>query len=66
MDPGHSLLQHIKTIPNLINEDPNTVTPENTAFKDIPWSELTSAFQGKGSTTQEVPEKQHQEELTTS
>ncbi|KAL0091509.1 hypothetical protein J3Q64DRAFT_1724020 [Phycomyces blakesleeanus] len=40
MDPGYSLLQHIKTIPNLINEDPSMVTPENTSFKDVPWCDL--------------------------
>ncbi|KAI7869668.1 hypothetical protein BDF14DRAFT_263349 [Spinellus fusiger] len=41
MDPGHALLQHIKTIPNLIKEDPSTVTLKNSSFLDTPWSELS-------------------------
>lgn len=39
MDPGHGLLQKIKTVPNLINEDPSITTPQNTAYSDRPWSE---------------------------
>ncbi|KAI9314551.1 hypothetical protein BX666DRAFT_1862202 [Dichotomocladium elegans] len=41
MDPGYNLLQHIKTIPNLINEDPSIVTPKNTSFMDLPWSDFS-------------------------
>jgi hypothetical protein len=41
MDPGHKLLEHIKTIPNLINEDPSVTTPKNSSFMDLPWSELS-------------------------
>ncbi|ORX47444.1 hypothetical protein DM01DRAFT_1139604 [Hesseltinella vesiculosa] len=41
MDPGQKLLDHIKTIPNLINEDPSICTPKNTSFMDLPWSELS-------------------------
>ncbi|GAA5817417.1 hypothetical protein MFLAVUS_010963 [Mucor flavus] len=41
MDPGHKLLQHLKTVPNLVNEDPSTITPSNTSFMDIPWSDFS-------------------------
>ncbi|KAL0087978.1 hypothetical protein J3Q64DRAFT_1735483 [Phycomyces blakesleeanus] len=41
MDPGYALLQHIKTVPNLINEDPSITTPKNSSFMDMPWSELS-------------------------
>lgn len=41
MDPGFKLLQHIKTIPNLINEDPSITTPKNSSFMDMPWSEFS-------------------------
>lgn len=41
MDPGYTLLQHIKTIPNLINEDPSITTPKNSSFMDMPWSEFS-------------------------
>ncbi|CAO3614102.1 unnamed protein product [Cunninghamella blakesleeana] len=41
MDPGSKLLAHIKTVPNLISEDPSIVTPKNTSFMDLPWSELS-------------------------
>ncbi|KAI8063465.1 hypothetical protein BC940DRAFT_369708 [Gongronella butleri] len=41
MDPGQKLLDHIKTIPNLINEDPSICTPKNSSFMDLPWSELS-------------------------
>lgn len=41
MDPGYKLLQHIKTVPNLINEDPSIVTPKNTSFMDLPWGEFS-------------------------
>lgn len=41
MDPGYKLLQHIKTVPNLINEDPSIITPKNSSFMDMPWSEFS-------------------------
>lgn len=41
MDPGHKLLQHLKTVPNLVNEDPSTITPSNTSFVDIPWKDFS-------------------------
>ncbi|KAI7848194.1 hypothetical protein BDC45DRAFT_450623 [Circinella umbellata] len=41
MDPGYKLLQHIKTVPNLINEDPSIVTPKNSSFMDLPWSDFS-------------------------
>lgn len=41
MDPGHKLLQHLKTVPNLVNEDPSTITPTNTSFVDMPWSDFS-------------------------
>ncbi|CAO3644726.1 unnamed protein product [Cunninghamella echinulata] len=41
MDPGSKLLAHIATIPNLISEDPSIVTPKNSSFMDLPWSELS-------------------------
>ncbi|KAI7874231.1 hypothetical protein K492DRAFT_211693 [Lichtheimia hyalospora FSU 10163] len=41
MDPGYKLLQHIKTVPNLINEDPSIVTPKNSSFLDLPWNDLS-------------------------
>ncbi|KAI8076763.1 uncharacterized protein BX664DRAFT_343871 [Halteromyces radiatus] len=41
MDPGYKLLEHIKTIPNLINEDPSITTPKNSSFMDLPWSEFS-------------------------
>ncbi|KAI8993479.1 hypothetical protein BDB01DRAFT_776443 [Pilobolus umbonatus] len=41
MDPGYKLLQHIKTIPNLINEDPSITTPKNSSFMDLPWSDFS-------------------------
>lgn len=41
MDPGYKLLQHIKTVPNLINEDPSIVTPKNSSFLDMPWDDLS-------------------------
>ncbi|KAI8647860.1 hypothetical protein BD408DRAFT_407912 [Parasitella parasitica] len=41
MDPGYKLLQHIKTVPNLINEDPSITTPKNSSFMDMPWSEFS-------------------------
>lgn len=41
MDPGYKLLQHIKTVPNLINEDPSITTPKNSSFMEMPWSEFS-------------------------
>lgn len=41
MDPGYKYLQRIKTVPNLINEDPSIVTPKNSSFMDLPWSDLS-------------------------
>ncbi|CAO3580201.1 unnamed protein product [Absidia cylindrospora] len=42
MDPGHKLLEHIKTIPNLIDEDPSITTPKNTSFMDLSWAQLSA------------------------
>ncbi|KAI9318208.1 hypothetical protein BX666DRAFT_1936010 [Dichotomocladium elegans] len=47
MDPGYKLLQHIKTFPNLINEDPSVVTPKNTSFLDLPWENLSTLLASK-------------------
>lgn len=27
MDPGYKLLQNLKQVPNLVNEDPSIITP---------------------------------------
>lgn len=47
MDPGYTLLQHIKTVPNLINEDPSITTPKNSSFMDMPWSEFSKLLATK-------------------
>ncbi|KAI7870095.1 uncharacterized protein EV154DRAFT_530227 [Mucor mucedo] len=47
MDPGYTLLQHIKTVPNLINEDPSITTPKNSSFMDMPWSEFSKLLNNK-------------------
>ncbi|KAF7724838.1 protein kinase [Apophysomyces ossiformis] len=47
MDPGYSLLQHIKTVPNLISEDPSVATPKNSSFMDLPWSEFSKLLAQK-------------------
>ncbi|KAL9547442.1 hypothetical protein PS6_007140 [Mucor atramentarius] len=41
MDPGQELLQHLKTVPNLVSEEPSTITPSNTSFVDVPWKNAT-------------------------
>ncbi|KAH8556447.1 hypothetical protein BGW37DRAFT_515359 [Umbelopsis sp. PMI_123] len=41
MDPGHQLLQKLKLVPNLVNEDPSIITPTNTSFMDMPWSDFS-------------------------
>lgn len=64
MDPGHKFLQNLKTVPNLVNEDPSITTPQNTAFVDRPWSEVNKAIEEQRkhvatlakSTLTEVPE----------
>ncbi|KAG0178775.1 hypothetical protein DFQ28_003761 [Apophysomyces sp. BC1034] len=47
MDPGYTLLQHIKTVPNLISEDPSVATPKNSSFMDLPWSEFSKLLAQK-------------------
>ncbi|ORZ02152.1 hypothetical protein BCR43DRAFT_481099 [Syncephalastrum racemosum] len=74
MDPGLSLLQHIKTIPNLINEDPSITTPKNTAFVDRPWSELSklladrkeasSSSSSAPSSAASTPATEHEDDMT--
>ncbi|KAG0750593.1 hypothetical protein G6F57_000569 [Rhizopus arrhizus] len=49
MDPGYKLLQHIKTIPNLINEDPSITTPKNSSFTDLPWSDVSTLLKRRAS-----------------
>ncbi|KAI9283388.1 hypothetical protein BY458DRAFT_496376 [Sporodiniella umbellata] len=49
MDPGYKLLQHIKTVPNLINEDPSIITPKNSSFMDLPWSSFSALLQRRTS-----------------
>ncbi|KAG2182261.1 hypothetical protein INT43_007188 [Umbelopsis isabellina] len=51
MDPGYKLLQKLKQVPNLVNEDPSIITPliltccssiqTNTSFMDMPWSDFS-------------------------
>ncbi|CAM0142732.1 hypothetical protein VKS41_002709 [Umbelopsis sp. WA50703] len=41
MDPGYKLLQKLKQVPNLVNEDPAIITPTNTSFMDMPWSDFS-------------------------
>ncbi|KAI9287070.1 hypothetical protein BC943DRAFT_270092, partial [Umbelopsis sp. AD052] len=41
MDPGHQLLQKLKLVPNLVNEDPSITTPTNTSFMEMPWSDFS-------------------------
>jgi len=41
MDPGYKLLQNLKQVPNLVNEDPSIITPTNTSFMDMPWSDFS-------------------------
>jgi hypothetical protein len=67
MDPGHKLLQHIKTIPNLINEDPSITTPKNSTFTDLPWSEFSKLLKNSTdrrasavSTSSSVDEKEQE------
>lgn len=70
MDPGLSLLQHIKTIPNLINEDPSITTPKNTAFVDRPWSELSKLLADRkepssaSSSAASTPATEHEDDTT--
>jgi hypothetical protein len=47
MDPGQNLLNHLKTVPNLVNEDPSTITPTNTSFVDVPWSDFSKMLAQK-------------------
>ncbi|KAI8379457.1 uncharacterized protein BYT42DRAFT_568877 [Radiomyces spectabilis] len=49
MDPGYKLLQHIKTVPNLINEDPSITTPKNSSFMDLPWSQFSTLLNRRSS-----------------
>ncbi|KAG1447187.1 hypothetical protein G6F56_009338 [Rhizopus delemar] len=51
MDPGYKLLQHIKTVPNLINEDPSITTPKNSSFMDMPWSEFSQLLKRRTSSS---------------
>lgn len=57
MDPGQKLLQHLKTVPNLVNEDPSTITPTNTSFVDMPWSDFSKMLAEK--------QKQNHQRMTT-
>ncbi|RUS13713.1 hypothetical protein BC938DRAFT_477710 [Jimgerdemannia flammicorona] len=42
MDPGIQLLRHLKTVPNLISEDPAVVTPPaQKSFMDMPWESFS-------------------------
>lgn len=59
MDPGQKLLQHLKTVPNLVNEDPSTITPTNTSFVDMPWSDFSKMLSEK-------QKRQNHQRMTTS
>lgn len=47
MDPGQKFLQKLKTVPNLVDEAPSTITPKNTSFVDIPWSDFSEMLAQK-------------------
>lgn len=51
MDPGQELLKHIKTIPNLVSEEPSTITPSNTSFVDVPWSDFSKMLASNSAST---------------
>lgn len=51
MDPGQELLQHLKTVPNLVSEEPSTITPSNTSFVDVPWSDFSKMLASKSEST---------------
>ncbi|KAG2230360.1 hypothetical protein BDF21DRAFT_426488 [Thamnidium elegans] len=57
MDPGHKLMQHLKTVPNLVNEDPSTITPSNTSFVDIPWSDFSKMLANNRKASAEKPKE---------
>ncbi|KAI9029057.1 hypothetical protein CLU79DRAFT_737323 [Phycomyces nitens] len=61
MDPGYALLQHIKTVPNLINEDPSITTPKNSSFMDMPWSELSKLISQRRSSESSIVSASTQE-----
>ncbi|KAG2186808.1 hypothetical protein INT44_003034 [Umbelopsis vinacea] len=41
MDPGHVFLEKLKLVPNLVCEDPSIITPTNSSFMDLPFSEFS-------------------------
>ncbi|CEP18449.1 hypothetical protein [Parasitella parasitica] len=47
MDPGQEHIQHLKTVPNLVSEEPSTITPSNTSFVDVPWSDFSKMLASK-------------------
>lgn len=51
MDPGYKYMQQLKTVPNLVSEEPSTITPKNTSFVDVPWSDFTKQLAQKRENT---------------
>ncbi|KAI8373777.1 hypothetical protein BD560DRAFT_394358 [Blakeslea trispora] len=47
MDPGHNYIQKLKTVPNLVSEEPSTITPKNTSFVDVPWNDFVELLAQK-------------------
>jgi hypothetical protein len=57
MDPGQKFLQKLETVPNLVDEDPSAITPKNTSFIDISWSDFSRNLAQKRKTDAEKCEE---------
>ncbi|KAI8075831.1 uncharacterized protein B0P05DRAFT_546578 [Gilbertella persicaria] len=53
MDPGQKYVQNLKSVPNLVSEEPSIITPTNTSFVDVPWSDFAKLLAQKRKTTAE-------------
>lgn len=64
MDPGIKLLRQLKTVPNLISEDPSVVTPESQkSFMDLPWESFSRLLTEKKFSPVGSPASRSQENL---
>ncbi|KAI9317010.1 hypothetical protein BX666DRAFT_1857703 [Dichotomocladium elegans] len=64
MDPGKSHLDHLKLVPNLVEEDPAAITPvQQKAYMDMPWKDFSAMLQKNKHEAEEAAHKRHSQHV---
>ncbi|CAM0140561.1 hypothetical protein VKS41_006580 [Umbelopsis sp. WA50703] len=65
MDPGNNLLEQLKLVPNLVSEDPATITPTNSSFLDMPYANFSKLLSERRSSATTIASNESNSDLST-